>query len=439
MKLSLVVGSVAFAAGVVACSDAPGTTAGGTGGSTTSAGGQSSNGGSSASTGGSTSNGGASTAMGGAMGGAVTTNGGAVATGGTATNGGSANGGSSTGGASAGGTTNSGGANATGGRANTGGTTSSGGASSGGATSGGAAAGGRANTGGTASTGGAASGGAAVGGAASGGGSNIGGSTCDSSWNPPDTANGNTGLPAGLAKEWARTGPATVKATNTKMHQLMDNGGKMRYCARWDSSSPISAQERQQAAALMRKCDLQWTDKLKGWGCWPYSTVDVKIVMWVVRDASLLTGWTDAEGSYVVGKVSTDEATDVACPAACKQLPGQTQKTSCTGGQVYDEYLWLDGDKTDYTGWGWAEGFYMSAKYFMAAATANASTETIVAHELGHAHSLNDFYNASEVPAGWTHFIMMAGSSNVVTDTDGWMLRDAWRHIRSKWGYPAAQ
>jgi hypothetical protein len=266
-----------------------------------------------------------------------------------------------------------------------------------------------------------------------------GGGSCDASWNPPETANGNTGVPAGLAKEWARTGPATLKSKNTKIHQLMDNGGQMRYCARWDSSSPISYEERQQAAALMRKCDLQWTDKLKGWGCWPYSTIDVKIVMWVVRDASLLTGWTASEGSYVIGKVTTNDATDMACPSSCYQLPGQAKKTSCPDGQVFDEFLWLDGDKTDYTGWGWSDGFYMSASYFMKAATSNASTETIVAHELGHSHSLNDFYNAGEVPAGWTHFIMMSGSSSVVTDTDGWMLRDVWRHIRFNWGYPAAQ
>jgi hypothetical protein len=101
--------------------------------------------------------------------------------------------------------------------------------------------------------------------------------------------------------------------------------------------------------------------------------------------------------------------------------------------------LWLDGDKTDYTGWGWTDGFYMAASHFMTAAKRNANTETIVAHELGHSHTLNDFYNAGEVPAGWTSFVMKSGSSSTVTDTDGWMLRNVWRHIRSNWGYPPAQ
>lgn len=295
--------------------------------------------------------------------------------------------------------------------------------------------GGTTSLGGANSSGGSAGGAGGIGGTAGAGGAPV----CDSSWNPPQTANNNSGIPAGLDKEWARSGPETLRSKDTKIHQMMENGGKMRYCARWDSSSPISAEERQQAAALIRKCDQQWTDKLTGWGCWPHSTIDVKIVMWVVRDAALLTGWDASEGSYVVGTPTNNDATDMACPRACKQDPSQDQKTSCAGGQVYDEFLWLDGDKTDYTGWGWVDGFYMSASHFMSAAKKNANTETIVAHELGHAHTLMDFYEPGETPAGWTNFIMKAGTASTVTDTDGWMLRNVWRHLRSQWGYPAAQ
>lgn len=316
------------------------------------------------------------------------------------------------------------------------GTSPGGAASTGGASS----TGGMTNPGGAGSKGGSAGSGGSAGGSGGGGGTAAGGApVCDSSWNPPQTANSNSGIPAGLDKEWARSGPATLKSKDTKIHQMMANGGKMRYCARWDSSSAISAEERQQAAALMRKCDLQWTDKLTGWGCWPHSTIDVKITMWVVRDAALLTDWNASEGSYVVGTPTNNDATDMACPRDCKQEPNQAQKTSCTGGQVYDEFLWLDGDKSDYTGWGWVDGFYMSASHFMSAAKKNANTETIVAHELGHSHTLMDFYEAGETPTGWTNFIMKSGTSSTVTETDGWMLRNVWRHLRSQWGFPAAQ
>jgi hypothetical protein len=401
MKLSLVVKSAALAVAVLGCGDTTGESPplDETGGSAT-------GGFSGTSTGGT----GAGVA-GAATGGIGASTGGAVSTGGLA------GAGATAGSSMMGGAANTGGANATGGMGNTAGS---------------GATGGMGNPGGSGAAGGATGG---KGGSAGAGGAPV----CDASWNPPATANGNTGIPAGLDKEWARSGADTLRSNNTKIHQIMENGGKMRYCARWDSSSPISAEERQQAAALMAKCDHQWTDKLTGWGCWPHATVDVKIVMWVVRDAALLTGWTAAEGSYVIGTPTNNDSTDMACPRDCNQLASQPQKTSCTGGQVYDEFLWLDGDKTDYTGWGWVDGFYMAASHFMTAARRNAATETIVAHELGHSHTLMDFYEAGETPTGWTNFIMKAGTSSTVTDTDGWMLRNVWRHLRSEWGYPPAQ
>ena len=429
MKLSVILKSAVLAVGIVGCGDTtdeppPSDETGGS------------------ATGGSAPSGGASGTGTGGTGGSVagaTTGGAGTSTGGTLSTGGTAG---------AGGTTDTGGTNATGGMGNTAGSGATGGT---GNTAGSGATGGMGNVGGSGAAGGATGGKGGTGGSGSGGKGGTSGTggkgtagaggapMCDASWNPPATANGNTGIPAGLDKEWARSGADTLRQNNTKIHQIMANGGKMRYCARWDSSSPISAEERQQAAALMAKCDRQWTDKLTGWGCWPHSTIDVKIVMWVVRDAALLTGWTAAEGSYVIGTPTSNDSTDMACPRDCNQLANQPQKASCTGGQVYDEFLWLDGDKTDYTGWGWVDGFYMAASHFMTAAKRNASTETIVAHELGHSHTLMDFYEPGETPTGWTNFIMKAGTSSTVTDTDGWMLRNVWRHLRSKWGYPPAQ
>jgi len=421
MKPNLVVRSVVVAAVVLGCGDPSGElpTLDETGGSAT---GGSGSGASGAGTGG----------TGGGVGGAATGGAGA-STGGSISSGGMA--GAATGGSSVGGAANAAGANATAGTTNVGGASAAGGlGNTGGSGVAGRAGGGEAGIAGKGGTGGAGGSAGEVGTAGAGG-----APICDASWDPPDTANGNTGIPAGLDKEWARSGPATERSNNTKIHQLMENGGQMRYCARWDSSSPISLEERQQAAALMAKCDRQWTDKLTGWGCWPYPTIDVKIVMWVVRDAALLTGWTAAEGSYAIGTPTNNDDTDMACPRDCAQSPSQPQKTSCAEGQVYDEFLWLDGDKSDYTGWGWTDGFYMAATPFMSAAKRNANTETIVAHELGHSHTLNDFYEDGEVPAGWTSFVMNSGSSSVVTDTDGWMLRNVWRHIRHNWGYPPAE
>jgi hypothetical protein len=141
----------------------------------------------------------------------------------------------------------------------------------------------------------------------------------------------------------------------------------------------------------------------------------------------VLTDWSDSEGKYVVNGTAD-------CPTDCGPwAPGKSFSGCST--VKYDEFFWLDGTKTDYTGWGSATGFYMALDPFLKAAKANANTETIVAHEMGHSHGLDDFYDW--VPDGWKNFVMLAGSSTVVTDTDGWMLRDVWRHVRSKYGYPA--
>jgi hypothetical protein len=217
-----------------------------------------------------------------------------------------------------------------------------------------------------------------------------------------------------------------MAAPNIKIYQIMANQGSLSYCARWASSTPINAADRKAIETLIGKCDKQWTDKLTGWGCWPYTDVTVKVVLWAVTDKAVLTEWSDAEGKVVVNS-------DASCPSDCGPWDPRKSFASCSTAR-YDEFFWLDGSLTDYTGWGSATGFYMGASNFLRAARANANTETIVAHEMGHSHGLDDFYDWA--PTGWKSWVMNAGTSTVVTDTDGWMLRDVWRHVRSKYGYP---
>lgn len=48
----------------------------------------------------------------------------------------------------------------------------------------------------------------------------------------------------------------------------------------------------------------------------------------------------------------------------------------------------------------------------------------------GHTLGLDDFYDWT--PTGQTNFIMLADSSQVITDFDIWMMRDFWRHVASR-------
>ena len=56
----------------------------------------------------------------------------------------------------------------------------------------------------------------------------------------------------------------------------------------------------------------------------------------------------------------------------------------------------------------------------------------IFLHEVGHTFGLDDFYDWSPDVDG---FLMKAGSASRITEFDAWMLRDWWRHLKSRYGY----
>jgi hypothetical protein len=246
-------------------------------------------------------------------------------------------------------------------------------------------------------------------------------------WAPPASANGNTNLPAGLDQVWAHSGSTILAADNLKIYQIMANQGSLSYCVRWDSTVTINGTQRDQIESLIAKCDKQWIDQLTDWGCWPYPQVTVKVSLWAVRDRALLN-WADSD---TTAKVVVNS--DASCPTDCGPWAPNNSFPNCSTAR-YDEFFWLDGTVTTFTGWGSATGYMMGADSFLSAATSNASTYVILVHEMGHSQGLDDFYDWQ--PSGWTSWVMYAGSSQSVTATDGWMLRDVWRHVRSQYGYP---
>ena len=252
-------------------------------------------------------------------------------------------------------------------------------------------------------------------------------SSCTPTWDPPDSANGNTNLPAGLDAVWEHTGSTIMAADNIKIRQIMAHEGIMRYCIRWDSTETINATQRGQIEALLAVCERQWIDQLSGWGCWPYPEVDVQVTLWAARDRAFLD-WPDGDTpAQIVVNPSAE------CPSDCGPWSPRNDHASCSTA-LYDEFFWLDGSVTEFTGWGSATGFMMGASSFLDAASRNPDTHVILAHEMGHSHGLDDFYDWQ--PEGWSSWIMWAGTAQYVTETDGWMVRDVWRHVRSDYGYP---
>ncbi|KAK0111125.1 hypothetical protein ONS95_001501 [Cadophora gregata] len=205
--------------------------------------------------------------------------------------------------------------------------------------------------------------------------------------------------------------------------------GTINYCVRWDSKATLTAAQRQAIAASLQKNVLKWTDKLTGFMGWPYKTIPVKITGWATKTPSLLQGLSSSE------KVHT--MVDLEGIAECDPRCGRFYHTdgnygSCPGGAQarYDMSLWLTAGMEGGAGGDW--GQRVGSEYFLGA----LDNPHIWLHEFGHTLALDDFYDWT--PTGITNFIMLAGSSMVVTDFDIWMMRDWWRNLASRYNLAAA-
>ncbi len=75
-------------------------------------------------------------------------------------------------------------------------------------------------------------------------------------------------------------------------------------------------------------------------------------------------------------------------------------------------------------------GQRMGQEYFTG--TLGQENIPIYLHEVGHTFGLDDFYDWS--PTGQCCFLMKTGSATQITEFDTWMLRDFWRHLKSRCG-----
>ncbi|KAI1757236.1 hypothetical protein F4782DRAFT_219426 [Xylaria castorea] len=210
--------------------------------------------------------------------------------------------------------------------------------------------------------------------------------------------------------------------------QIHATGGKINVCVRWESSTAVTEAQRAQVASVYAAQYQKWFSWLYGYDNFPYSKIDVNVVGWAVRDKSLLQGSTSGITVY------TDEDADgiPQCSEACGRFFHQDSNyNSCPGGADahYDHSLWLTDGFGGGAGGDW--GQRIGREYFMGAL--GSSDVHILLHEMGHTFGLDDFYDWT--PTGQTNFIMNAGSSTVITDFDGWMLRNWWNGLSRNRGW----
>jgi hypothetical protein len=247
-------------------------------------------------------------------------------------------------------------------------------------------------------------------------------------WNPPSA------LVQPLAAVWSheeQTYSDLYGFKNYGWDQLFAGGGAINYCVRWDSTAHVTAAQRDAvAAALQRQYQLwmnQMLDNGQGWNNWPYQQVPVKVVGWAVRDRAQLE-WTDNSVDIYVNNINENAPQ---CSAPCGRFFHQDNNYSgCTGGAShhYDHSLWLTAGFSGGAGGDW--GQRIGSEYFMS--NLNTANIHILLHEMGHTYGLDDFYDWDPLPG--QGFIMKAGSATQITDFDKWMLRDFWRHLKSRYG-----
>ena len=247
-------------------------------------------------------------------------------------------------------------------------------------------------------------------------------------WSPPSA------LVQPLAAVWTheeQTYSDLYGFKNYGWDQLFAGGGAINYCVRWDSTAHVTAAQRDAVAAALQRQYQKWMDQMldngQGWNNWPYQQVPVKVVGWAVRDRAQLE-WTDNSVDIYVNDINEDAPQ---CSAPCGRFFHQDNNYSgCTGGAShhYDHSLWLTAGFSGGAGGDW--GQRIGSEYFMS--NLNTANIHILLHEMGHTYGLDDFYDWDPLPG--QGFIMKAGSATQITDFDKWMLRDFWRHLKSRYG-----
>ncbi|PWG13672.1 hypothetical protein DF268_10280 [Streptomyces sp. V2] len=213
--------------------------------------------------------------------------------------------------------------------------------------------------------------------------------------------------------------------------QVMANRGSVNYCVRWESDAPVSAALRDRIHAGLKREFAKWMaamlDNGTGTNAWPYTTVPVNIVGWAVRDRATLQ-WTDNSVDIYVNNIN--EGAPQCSPDCGRFFHQDGDYSRCPGGAArhYDQSLWLTKGWTGGAGGDW--GQRVGQEYFVNAL--GQENIHIYLHEVGHTFGLDDFYDWT--PTGQCCFLMKAGSAAQITEFDQWMLRDFWRHLKSRYG-----
>ena len=239
---------------------------------------------------------------------------------------------------------------------------------------------------------------------------------------------------------------------NTLFDQIIAGNGELHYVVRWQSYKTVTLEQRRQFQQLVEDSVNAWTDWLRGYDDWPYDHVTVKIVGWAVLDRNCLLDLQPDEVVYdsLISDYDSTYDTSNGYETIPNKLPSAPSERSrmehfmdtnyVYPGERFDMYLWATQGFPSIGGCGGDWGQRLSDDAYLN--MLNGTNLHVLEHELGHGFGLTDFYGGEGESDGFPPggfpgngtSIMMAGSSQSITDFDGWFLRDVWSKIKNDSG-----
>lgn len=263
------------------------------------------------------------------------------------------------------------------------------------------------------------------------------------------------------AADWIWTtriqGEKSVEAWDTIYDKIVAGNGTLHYLVKWHSYETITLVQRQQLENVLETAVNAWTDWLVGYENWPFTHVNVKIIGWAVLDKSSLLDLQDDEVVYTdtapydptwdIQNGMGDSSIPTVVPVEPSDLfryehwrdPNWTYNGSYEN--RFDMFLQATHGMIDMGGYGYYWGQQLSDHAVKGLIDGTASMHILV-HEVGHGFGFTDFYGGEGESDGFppggfpdgNRSIMMAGSSAVVTDFDGWFARYVWTKISAEAG-----
>lgn len=241
---------------------------------------------------------------------------------------------------------------------------------------------------------------------------------------------------------------------NSIFDMIIDGKGTINYVVKWQSYKTLTLEQRQGLEVMLSDAINAWTDYLVGYDNWPYQHIDVKIVGYAVIDPSCIedpqpdeiiyttTQYYDSQYDTSNGYETIPDKEPFAPSELSRfdhfadesyQYPGGLDKR-------FDMYMWATEGFPSIGGCGGDWGQRLSDTAFTSMIGGNNLHVQI--HEVGHGFGITDFYGGEGESNGFPPdgfpgdgtSIMMAGSSTVITDFDGWLLRYIWSKIKDEQG-----